>query len=30
MDLKNWVSTFYFTPQKPGAQNFEIEYSTIY
>ena len=27
MDLKNWVSTFYFTPKKPGARNFEIDYS---
>ena len=24
MDLKNWVSTFYFTPNKPEARNFEI------
>ena len=27
MDLKNWVSTFYFTPKKPGARNFEIDYT---
>ena len=27
MDLKNWVSTFYFTPNKPGARNFEIDYN---
>ena len=25
--VKNWVSTFYFTPKKPGARNFEIDYS---
>ena len=29
MDLKNWVSTFYFTPKKPGAWNFEIDYSDL-
>ena len=27
MDIKNWVSTFYFTPKKPGARNFEIDYN---
>ena len=27
MDLKNWVSTLYFTPKKPGARNFEIDYT---
>ena len=30
MDLKNWVSAFYFTPKKAGARNFEIDYSTVH
>ena len=29
MDLKNWVSTFYFIPKKPGARNFEIDYREL-
>ena len=29
MDLKKWVSTFYFTPKKPGARNFEIDYRRL-
>ena len=28
MNHKRWFSTFYFTPKKPGARTFEIDYST--
>ena len=36
MDLKNWVELsrrikyFFFTPKKPGARNFEIDYNTTH